>query len=92
MPTLVLWADSDAALGVGLLRGIDKEVPKAEVHVLKDCSHWVQQDKCAVWPASHAWPQTHAAAWSCVEETSSAARMCCHYALSKHVPSQSADA
>lgn len=49
MPTLVLWADSDAALGVGLLRGIDKEVPRAEVHVLENCSRWVQQDKCAIW-------------------------------------------
>ena len=47
-PTLVLWADSDAALGVGLLRGIEKEVPRVEVHVLKDCSHWVQQDKCGL--------------------------------------------
>ena len=47
VPTLVLWADSDAALGVGLLRGIEDVVPRAEVHVLENCSHWVQQDKCA---------------------------------------------
>ena len=45
-PTLVLWADEDAALGVGLLRGIEEVVPRSEVHVLDNCSHWVQQDKC----------------------------------------------
>ena len=45
-PTLVLWAADDVALGVGLLRGIEKEVPRVEVHVLENCSHWIQQDKC----------------------------------------------
>lgn len=48
---LVLWADMDSALGVNLLKGIDDEVPKAEVHVLDNCSHWVQQDKCALMPS-----------------------------------------
>ena len=47
MPTLVLWADSDPALGVGLLRGIEEVVERPEVHVLENCSHWIQQDKCA---------------------------------------------
>jgi pimeloyl-ACP methyl ester carboxylesterase len=46
VPTLVLWADKDVALGVGLLRGIEEVVQRAEVHVLENCSHWVQQDKC----------------------------------------------
>ena len=44
---LVLWADGDSALGANLLTGIHEEVPKVEVHVLENCSHWIQQDKCA---------------------------------------------
>ena len=47
MPVLVLWGDSDTALGTNLLRGIEKVVAQPEVHVLQNCSHWVQQDKCA---------------------------------------------
>lgn len=27
------------------LQGTDKYVPDLELHVLEDCSHWVQQDK-----------------------------------------------
>lgn len=50
IPVLVLWADGDSALGVNLLKGIEDEVPKVEVHVLENCSHWVQQDKCARMP------------------------------------------
>lgn len=46
MPVMVLWGDSDEALGTGLLRGIEEVVAQPEVHVLQDCSHWVQQDKC----------------------------------------------
>ena len=51
IPVLVLWADGDSALGVNLLKGIHDEVPKVEVHVLENCSHWVQQDKCALMPS-----------------------------------------
>jgi pimeloyl-ACP methyl ester carboxylesterase len=44
MPVLVLHGDSDGALGVQLLDGIEAAVPHSTVKVLKDCSHWVQQD------------------------------------------------
>ena len=47
MPVLVLWGDSDEPLGVGLLRGIGDVVTHPVVHVLSDCSHWVQQDRCS---------------------------------------------
>jgi pimeloyl-ACP methyl ester carboxylesterase len=44
MPVLVLHGDSDPALGVELLDGIEAAVPRSTVKVLKNCSHWVQQD------------------------------------------------
>ena len=47
MPVLVLWGDSDSALGTGLLRGIEDVVSRPQVHVLENCSHWIQQDRCA---------------------------------------------
>ena len=47
-PTLVLVADCDHWLGVGLTRGIEGVVERPEVHVLRGASHWIQQDKCAV--------------------------------------------
>jgi pimeloyl-ACP methyl ester carboxylesterase len=40
MPVLVLHGDSDVALGVELLDGIEAVAPKATVKVLKNCSHW----------------------------------------------------
>ena len=46
-PCLVLWADSDTKMGVQLLNGIEDVVTKPEVHILKNSSHWLQQDKCA---------------------------------------------
>ena len=45
MPTLVLWADSDGALGPQLLRGLSGYVPDVSIHTLKNCSHWIQQDR-----------------------------------------------
>lgn len=43
--TLLLWADSDSALGPQLLRGIDRHVERLRVVLLPRCSHWAQQDK-----------------------------------------------
>ncbi len=45
-PTLVLAGDRDWWLGLGLLRGIEDVVERPQVHVLRDASHWIQQDKC----------------------------------------------
>ncbi|KAF6258120.1 alpha/beta-hydrolase [Scenedesmus sp. NREL 46B-D3] len=44
MPALVLHGDCDVALGEELLDGIEAAVPDVTVKVLKNCSHWVQQD------------------------------------------------
>jgi pimeloyl-ACP methyl ester carboxylesterase len=44
VPTLVIWADLDVALGMQLLKGIEKYVKSVRVEVLKNCSHWAQQD------------------------------------------------
>lgn len=46
VPTLLLWADHDAALGPQLLRGTEKYVPGVKIHILENCSHWAMQDKC----------------------------------------------
>jgi pimeloyl-ACP methyl ester carboxylesterase len=40
MPVLVLHGDSDVALGVELLDGIEAVAPNSTVKVLKNCSHW----------------------------------------------------
>lgn len=40
MPVLVLHGDSDVALGVELLDGIEAAMPDVTVKVLKNCSHW----------------------------------------------------
>ncbi|CAK0784944.1 hypothetical protein CVIRNUC_008149 [Coccomyxa viridis] len=47
MPVLMLYADSDTALGTQLVKGTDRFVKDLELHVLENCSHWVQQDKPA---------------------------------------------
>lgn len=44
VPTLLIWADDDVALGPQLLRGTSKYVDHLKIKVLNDCSHWAQQD------------------------------------------------
>ena len=44
LPVLVLHGADDPALGVELLNGIEAAAPEAEVHLLSNCSHWIQQD------------------------------------------------
>eukprot|EP00877_Chromochloris_zofingiensis_P006577 jgi/Chrzof1/2172/Cz11g04270.t1 len=44
IPTLVLHADSDPALGPELLNGIEAAVPNSTVYMVDNCSHWIQQD------------------------------------------------
>ena len=46
MPVLLVWADGDVALGPQLLRKTYKYAEHLRVHVVADCSHWVQQDRC----------------------------------------------
>jgi pimeloyl-ACP methyl ester carboxylesterase len=43
-PTLVVWGEEDAALGVELLEGTDAHVRDLTVKRLPGVSHWVQQE------------------------------------------------
>ncbi|EFN51601.1 hypothetical protein CHLNCDRAFT_27786 [Chlorella variabilis] len=45
VPTMVVWAENDTALGQQLLRGIERYVESVRVEVLPGSSHWVQQDR-----------------------------------------------
>ncbi|MDX1649113.1 MAG: alpha/beta hydrolase [Myxococcota bacterium] len=44
VPTLVVWGEQDAALGVELLEGTDALVDDLTVRRLPEVSHWVQQE------------------------------------------------
>lgn len=44
MPLLLLWADNDVALSPNLLTNIGSLAPNADVRLLPNCSHWIQQD------------------------------------------------
>lgn len=44
VPTLVVWGEEDAALGVELLDGTDRFVPDLTIRRLPGVSHWVQQE------------------------------------------------
>lgn len=46
-PTLVIWGADDTALGPQLAHQIPQFVEDVEVHILKSCSHWAQQDRPA---------------------------------------------
>ena len=43
-PALVLWGDSDGALGPELARGHARLYESVREVVIRRCSHWVQQD------------------------------------------------
>ncbi|KAL4431408.1 hypothetical protein ABPG75_006664 [Micractinium tetrahymenae] len=49
VPTLILWAEKDAALGPqarsALLRGTEKYVDRVKVVVMPGCSHWIQHEQ-----------------------------------------------
>ncbi|SEO41553.1 Pimeloyl-ACP methyl ester carboxylesterase [Halorientalis persicus] len=44
VPTLVLWGEQDAALGVGISEGLDEWIPDLRVERFPEASHWVQCD------------------------------------------------
>ncbi len=44
-PVLLLWADSDPALGVELIQGLGDLIDDYECHVIPDCSHWAPWDR-----------------------------------------------
>ncbi len=43
-PTLLIWGEQDAALGIGLTEGLSRWVPNLRVARLAGASHWVQND------------------------------------------------
>jgi pimeloyl-ACP methyl ester carboxylesterase len=43
-PTLIVWGEEDAALGVELLDGTDQYVRDLTIERLPGVSHWVQQE------------------------------------------------
>ena len=43
-PTLIVWGEEDAALGVELLDGTDQHVRDLTIRRLPGVSHWVQQE------------------------------------------------
>lgn len=43
-PALVAFGDADVALLPNLLYRIGQLVPRAAVHIVPNCSHWMQQD------------------------------------------------
>lgn len=44
VPTLIVWGEADAALGLELLDGTDAYVRDLTIHRLPGVSHWVQQE------------------------------------------------
>ncbi|MFM7027774.1 MAG: alpha/beta fold hydrolase [Chakrabartia sp.] len=44
VPTLMVWGEEDAALGLGCTVGTEQWVPGLELHRLPHVSHWVQQE------------------------------------------------
>jgi pimeloyl-ACP methyl ester carboxylesterase len=45
VPTLMLWAEDDVALGVGLTEGLEPWVPNLELQLVAECGHWVQNEQ-----------------------------------------------
>jgi pimeloyl-ACP methyl ester carboxylesterase len=44
VPTLLIWAEDDVALGKPLTYGLEEWVPNMSVHYISHCGHWVQNE------------------------------------------------
>jgi pimeloyl-ACP methyl ester carboxylesterase len=44
VPTLLIWAEDDVALGKPLTYGLEEWVPNVSVHYIPHCGHWVQNE------------------------------------------------
>jgi epoxide hydrolase 4 len=44
-PTLLLWAENDVALGLGLTEGLSNWVPNMQRVLVPECGHWVQNEQ-----------------------------------------------
>ncbi|GIL81432.1 hypothetical protein Vretimale_992 [Volvox reticuliferus] len=45
MPVLVVWGAQDFALQISNLIGLKEVATQSEVHILPNCSHWIQSDQ-----------------------------------------------
>ena len=45
IPTLMIWAEDDIALGKELTYGTEKFVKNLQIKYIPNCSHWVQQEQ-----------------------------------------------
>jgi pimeloyl-ACP methyl ester carboxylesterase len=43
-PTLLIWAEDDAALDKSLTYGLEAWVPDLAIHYIPNCGHWVQNE------------------------------------------------
>ena len=50
VPALVIGGEDDSALSPKVFRGIEHAAPNVQLHILPNCSHWVQQDRSATPP------------------------------------------
>jgi epoxide hydrolase 4 len=48
VPTLMIWGESDTALGKELTYGTEKYVRDLKIQYIPNCSHWVQQEQPAI--------------------------------------------
>jgi epoxide hydrolase 4 len=44
VPTLLIWAEDDMALGKALTYGLERGVPNLAIHYVSRCGHWVQNE------------------------------------------------
>jgi pimeloyl-ACP methyl ester carboxylesterase len=47
MPTLLIWAEEDRALGKSLTYGLESWVNHLRIHYIPNCGHWVQNEAAA---------------------------------------------
>ena len=45
MPALVLWAEKDRVLPVRIARQLQRDLPEAELVVVPDCGHFLQEER-----------------------------------------------
>lgn len=45
IPTLMIWGEDDAALGIELTHGTERYVEDLTLQYIPSCSHWVQQEQ-----------------------------------------------
>jgi epoxide hydrolase 4 len=44
LPSLLIWAEDDIALGLSLTHGLERWVPNLRTHYIAHCGHWVQNE------------------------------------------------